>query len=127
MSRDEWTRAEFQEWIDDVQATVVAKSAEATGVLNAIAVEYGLADWTEFMAAQPVAPAAAADLSAAEWTMLQRAAQNVDFVDQRRFAGRAQRRVRRGRPGQGRAVGEVVRPRVHDRGRPGLPRRRRRR
>jgi hypothetical protein len=76
----EWNRDQFQAWIDEVQATVSAKSDEATVALGAVASEYGLSAWSKFIAPQPADPDPASGISTAEWTMLQRAAQNVDFV-----------------------------------------------
>ncbi len=78
--RDEWSRDEFQAWVDEVQVAVDAKSDEASSALDSIADEYGLTDWMAFAAAKPAAPAPAASIGDAEWTMLQRAAQNLDFV-----------------------------------------------
>ena len=75
----EYTRAEFQSWIDEKRATVSAASDDATRALQVAAAEYGLASWSSFIAAQPRS-GAAAGLSSAKWGMLQRAAQNADFV-----------------------------------------------
>ena len=75
----EYTRAEFQSWIDEKRATVSAASDDTTRALQVAAAEYGLASWSSFIAAQPRS-GAAAGLSSAKWSMLQRAAQNADFV-----------------------------------------------
>ena len=75
----EYTRAEFQDWIDEKRSAVSAASNDATQALQAAASEYGLASWSSFIAAKP-GSGAAAGLSSAKWSMLQRAAQNADFV-----------------------------------------------
>ena len=75
-----WTRDDFQAWIDGVQTKVGTASDEATGALGAEATELGLSAWSKFIAVQPTSPSPAAGLTAAEWTMLQRAAQNAQFV-----------------------------------------------
>jgi len=74
-----YTRADFQAWIDQKAAAVASASAEATGALNSVATGLGLSDWTAFIATQPGSGAAGA-LPAAQWAMLQHAAQNVDMV-----------------------------------------------
>ncbi|NTU72096.1 MAG: hypothetical protein HGB10_09800 [Coriobacteriia bacterium] len=75
----DFTRADFQTWIDQKRAAIATVSAEATGALDALAQSYGLTDYLSFIATQPSGGAASA-LPAARWSMLQHAAQNVDFV-----------------------------------------------
>jgi hypothetical protein len=77
--RSQYTRTQYQEWIDEQQGEVAARTDEVTATLSAIAVELGRADWLALMAAQPTTPPATG-ASAAEWAMLQKAAQNADFV-----------------------------------------------
>jgi len=74
-----WTRGQYQTWIDGVQTETEAKAEEATGAIGAIATSLSLASWTRVIAAQPVTGPGAA-YSAAEWNMVQKAAQNADMV-----------------------------------------------
>ncbi len=76
----EWTRDDFQAWIDQKRSSVTTATDDATGTLGAVATDLGLAGgWTSFMASKPtVGPGSA--LSPAVWAMLQHAAQNCDFV-----------------------------------------------
>lgn len=76
-----YTRADFQNWIDQKRAAVAAASSEATTALNAVASNLGLTDWNSFIAAQPVV-GPASGLTPATWAMLQHAAQNVDLIQE---------------------------------------------
>ena len=78
-SAAEYTRADFQQWIDSVQSGTDRAAREATSALGAVSTDLGRGAWTTFIAAQPGTGDAAA-LSAAEWMMLQKAAQNADMV-----------------------------------------------
>ena len=76
----DYTRTDFQEWIDSVQAGTARNSTEVTSALAAVSSDLGLAgSWLDFIAAQP-SSGGAASMSAAEWKMLQKSAQNADFV-----------------------------------------------
>jgi len=75
----DFTRAEMQAWIDQQRSMVQTASNDATAALQASAVDLGLAGWANFIAAQPTTGSASA-IPASTWKMLQRAAQNVDFV-----------------------------------------------
>lgn len=74
-----YTREDMQSWIDQKKTGVANATKAAQDALNVVAVSLGLADYTKFIAAQPVSGAAAA-ISPSRWAMLQRAAQNVDIV-----------------------------------------------
>lgn len=75
----EYSREDFQAWIDQKHAAVTSASSVATSALNTVAGGIGLAAWGDFLKVQPSAGAAGA-LPAVRWSMLQHAAQNVDFV-----------------------------------------------
>ncbi|MBI5230831.1 MAG: chitobiase/beta-hexosaminidase C-terminal domain-containing protein [Coriobacteriales bacterium] len=74
-----WTRAQFQSWVEEIQGSVAIRSAEVTSALGVHAQDLGLTGWTSLIAIQP-ASSPASDLTPAEWQMLQKAAQNADFV-----------------------------------------------
>lgn len=75
----EFTRAEFQTWIDETSATVVAASADVSATLGAIGAPLGFTRYRSFESAQPTT-GPAAEISPARWTMLQHAAQNLNMV-----------------------------------------------
>lgn len=72
-----WSRGDFQSWIDAKTAQVASASADASTALTAAAADAGLTSYTSFIAAQPTTVTV---YSAAQWSMLQHAAQNLDFV-----------------------------------------------
>jgi len=74
-----FTRAEFQTWIDETSATVVAASSEASAALGTVGAPFGFTRYRNFEAAQPTT-GPAAQLDAATWAMLQHAAQNLNIV-----------------------------------------------
>jgi len=118
-SAADYTRTDFQQWIDTIQAGTDAAASETTSALSAVAGDLGLADWAGFFAAQPGSGAAAA-MSAAEWKMLQKAAQNADFVindashgvHQPRYAGAGLRLASRWARSFGAAVTAAKQPRI---------------
>ncbi len=75
----EYTRTEMQTWIDAQRASVQKASDETTAALQVAATDLGLAGWTGFLSAQPTTGPASV-VTADTWKMLQRAAQNADFV-----------------------------------------------
>jgi len=75
----DFTRAEFQTWIDETSATVMAASLDVSSTLGAVGEPLGFTRYRSFTSAQPTTGTAAA-LSPATWTMLQRAGQNLNMV-----------------------------------------------
>lgn len=75
----DFTRTEMQTWIDQQRSLVQTASDETTAALQNAASDLGLAAWTDFLSARPATGPASA-LPAATWKMLQRSAQNADFV-----------------------------------------------
>jgi hypothetical protein len=74
--REEYSRAEFQEWIEEQHDEIASRTLEVTSTLGVVAADDGLSAWTKFMSARP----SASRYTEAEWAMLQKAAQNADFV-----------------------------------------------
>ena len=78
-SAADYTRADFQQWIDTVQAGTQRHVDEATSALSAASAGLGMTgNFKDFIQSQPATVTAP---SPAEWKMLQKAAQNTDFVN----------------------------------------------
>ena len=75
----DYTRADFQTWVDETSATVAAASDEASVALAAVGAPFGFTRYRLFESAQPTTGLAAA-LDPARWAMLQHAAQNLNMV-----------------------------------------------
>jgi len=75
----DFTRAEFQTWIDETSATVMAASADVSATLGAVGAPLGFTRYRSFESTQPTT-GPAAGISPARWAMLQHAAQNLNMV-----------------------------------------------
>jgi mono/diheme cytochrome c family protein len=76
-SAAEYTRTDFQQWIDSIQSGTVRTSDDTTRTLGAASASLGMGGtWADFFSAQPATSTA----TATEWKMLQKSAQNADFV-----------------------------------------------
>jgi formate-dependent nitrite reductase cytochrome c552 subunit len=77
-SAEDYTRADFQSWIESVQNGTMSAANETTKSLGLVSAQVGMTgSWQDFFTAQPAGVTAP---TATEWKMLQKAAQNAEFV-----------------------------------------------
>lgn len=75
----EYTRADFQTWIDQKRTAVASASAETSSSLATVWAAQGFTRMRSLESTQPTT-GPAATISPAKWTMLQHAAQNFDII-----------------------------------------------